>query len=305
MKIRLSHTAIDEYLTCERKFQLNRLLEGHSSKSTNEHFAFGHSYEAGCTEYLLSRNVDLSLWKAYLAYHGVEDDVILIPESQKKTEMVAINLVLASIPHLDTLLEEWELAYFQGKPATQLSFRIDIDDIFYYVGYVDLVLRNIYTGKYMVIDFKTTGMNHYVLDPMYENSPQLLGYSIVIDRVVGEDHGEYNVGYFVGQLGAGNGFQPKIHNLIYTKTLKDRLDFVITLGMDVKRMREQLELEIFPKRYAGCMHYNRPCFHFGSCGLHSLDKPKQEEEDTVEYQFCFQLDDLVANHINRINNWRN
>lgn len=159
MKIRLSHSALEEYLTCERKFELNRLLESHQTKRTNEHFAFGHSYEAGCTTYILTGNQEKAIWDAYLAYHGIEDDIICIPETQKKNEMVAVNLVLASMYDIDNMMQEWEIATFQGKPAVQLSFRINIDDIFYYVGYVDLVMRNRYSGKYMVKDFKTTGMN--------------------------------------------------------------------------------------------------------------------------------------------------
>ena len=300
MKIRLSHSALEEYLTCERKFELNRLLESHQGKRTNEHFAFGHAYEAGCTTYILTGSQDKAVWDAYLAYHGMEDDVICIPETARKNEMVATNLVLASMYNLDTMMEEWEVATFQGKPAVQLSFRIDIDDLFYYVGYVDLVMRNRYSGKYMVKDFKTTGMNLLTLDPLYANSPQLIGYSIVIDSVVGKENSDYDVGYFVGQLGSGNGFQPKIHDLLFTKSLKDRLNFFITLGTDVERMRRQLDMGIFPQRLAGCLHYNKPCFHFGGCGLHSLDRRKTQEEDTTEYQFTFKLEDLIQDHLERI-----
>ena len=60
------------------------------------------------------------------------------------------------------------------------------------------------------------------------------------------------------------------------------------------------ELGVYPKRYQACLSFNRPCIHFGTCHLHSFDKEKEIEPDEIEYQFCFNLDDLVASHLQRI-----
>ena len=298
--IRLSHTAMEALTVCERKFQLNRLLTtSFSGPSANPNFAFGHSYEAGCVEFLLSLDKDRALWKSYMAYSGEDEYGIVIPENSKKNEMTAINLVQASFPHLENLLEEWEIATFQGKPATQLSFRVNIDETFYYVGYIDLVLRNRFTGRYAVLDFKTTGLTLLVLDPLYQNSGQLIAYSIVLDEIVGPELSSYDVIYFVGQLGAGNGFQPKVSTLVFPKTLKDRLNFFISLGMDVQRLAMMREYGIFPQRGGSCLQYNKSCFHFGTCGLHSLDKEKVFKEDTTEYQFTFSLDQIIEHHLER------
>mgnify|MGYP007049918413 CR=1 FL=1 len=137
------------------------------------------------------------------------------------------------------------------------------------------------------------------MDSIYLNSAQLIGYSIVLDFIAGKDNVEYDVYYFVGQLGAGNGYVPKIHNLCYPKSLKDRLNFFITLGMDVERLSKMLEYNIFPQRGAACNSFNRPCYHLGTCGLHSLDRMKEEEPDTTEYQFVMNLDDVIKDHIER------
>lgn len=299
MKIRLSHTAMEKFLECERKFQLDRLLESIRDPTASEHFAFGHAYEAGCVSYILNKDKDLAIWACYMAYFGMEGDLIAIPETQVKNEMTAMNLVIASFPHLDSLLEDWEVAIFQSRPATQLSFKVDIDETFYYVGYIDIVLRNRYTGRYAVMDFKTTGLSLLNLEPLYQNSAQLVGYSISLDFIVGKDCAEYDVLYFVGQLMKGKEWMPKITPLVFEKTLKDRLNFFITLGMDTKRLAEMLELGIFPQRGSTCLKYNKPCYHFGTCGLHSLDKLKAEEEDRTEYQFSFTLDEVIKDHMER------
>jgi len=48
------------------------------------------------------------------------------------------------------------------------------------------------------------------------------------------------------------------------------------------------------------LQYNRPCQFFGVCGLHSLDQYKEIPEDTIEYQFIYNMDDLIQDHLKRI-----
>lgn len=294
--IRLSFSALEELLTCERKFQLNRLLARDRESSVNPNFAFGHAFEAGCVSYILHGNEDQAIWETFMAYQCDGE----IPFSVKKTALTAVNTVKAAFSRLDNLLEDWEVATFQGKPAVQLSFRINIDETFYYVGYIDLVLHNKYTDMYAVWDAKTTGLNLTDLTPLYQNSAQLIGYSIVLDGIVGKEYTEYAVQYFVGQIGATDGFKPAIVPLIFEKTLKDRLNFFITLGMDIERLKLMQQTAIYPQRGASCLRFNKPCFYFTTCGLHALDIPKQEEPDEVEYQFVFNLEDIVQDHMERI-----
>lgn len=305
--IRLSHSALEELLTCERKFQLNRLLERDNERTVNDNFCFGHAFEAGCVSYILHGDKDKAIWDTFMAYPEViytssgEVESVEIPDSVKKTVEVAVNMVIAAFPHLDTFLEDWEVASFAGKPASQLSFRVNIDETFYFVGYLDLAIRNKWTGKYAVWDAKTTGLAIHDLSPVYMNSMQLIGYSIVLDKIVGEEYTDYDVHYFVGRVGAGNGFQPQIIPFVFAKNLKDRLNFFITLGLDVERLTKMKAIGIFPQRGASCLKYNRPCYHFGTCGLHALDKEKEIEEDKTEYQFTFNLEDLIQDHMERIN----
>lgn len=294
--IRLSFSALEELLTCERKFQLNRLLLRDRESSVNANFAFGHAFEAGCVSYILNRDEDRAIWDTFMAYQCEGE----IPYSTKKTALTAVNTVKAAFSRLDNLLEDWEVAIFQEKPACQLSFRINIDETFYYVGYIDLVLHNRFTNMYAVWDAKTTGLNLLDLAPLYQNSAQLIGYSIVLDSIVGEDYTEYAVQYFVGQIGATDGFKPTIVPLIFEKTLKDRLNFFIMLGMDIERLKLMQQVNIYPQRGGACLRFNKPCFHFTTCGLHALDIPAKEEPDEIEYQFVFNLEDIVKNHMKRI-----
>jgi hypothetical protein len=165
---------------------------------------------------------------------------------------------------------------------------------------MDFVMRNRWTGRSAVFDAKTTTLNFQDLAPAYQNSPQLIGYSIVLDQIVGASQSEYDVCYFSGKLGSGNGFSPEIKPYFFPKTLQDRLQWFISLGMDVNHLKEMASLGIYPMRGESCIQFMRPCKHFGVCQLHSFDQPAVEEPDLQEYQFVYQLEDVISDHVRRI-----
>ena len=292
---RLSHSSLNLLNKCERFYQLERLLLGSTERQHYPATVLGTAYGAGVASYLVHQDQDKALYDLWLAYFPILEDAV-------RTEAVAANLLIASIPELDNLLQDWEVLTFNSKPAVELSFSLQIDPKFYYVGYVDVVLKNKWTGRVAVMDVKTTALKLLDLSPLYQNSDQCLSYSIVLDKVVGEANADYDVLYFVGQLGSGNGFSPIIKPYSFSKSLHDRLDWFISLGLDVKHITEMMELGIFPKRGDACLQYNRPCKHFGTCQLHGFDRmPEEVEEDTKEYQFTFELEALIQDHIDRIN----
>lgn len=299
MKIRLSHSALNTFLTCERKFQLDKLLEGDYSEESPS-LSFGKGFGAGVASYLLHQDVDRAVMDGYLAYYPVLEDA-------KKNEIVLVNLLLNTVSKLDDLLYDWEVAYFQGKPAIELSFRLNnlaqsSEHEIYFVGYVDVVLKNRWSGRYAILENKTTSINLYDISPLYKNSGQALGYSIVLDRIAGKEHSEYDVIYLIGQLNTKSAeslFSPKIHVLTYPKTLQDRLNWFIALGMDVHRLEKMLELNVFPYRGNNCLQYMKPCPHFGTCTLTNLDRYKEQEEDEIEYQFVYDLEELIQDHLQR------
>ena len=119
-------------------------------------------------------------------------------------------MVQAAFPYLDNFLEDWEVATFNGKPASQLSFPVNIDETFYFVFLLGPGNQKQIHRQVRSLGCKTTGLTIHDLSPVYANMLQLIAYSIVLDKVVGEDYSDYDVYYFVGRVGAGNGFQPQI-----------------------------------------------------------------------------------------------
>lgn len=294
--IRLSHSSLSTLHSCERKFQLEKLLSG-TEREESEHFAFGHAIGVGVATYFETSDEVLSIYKAWLAYWPEI-------ETAKKNWPKAHAALLNAFPHIDNLKQDYDVVEYEGKPAAELSFRLDVNDAFYFVGHIDLVLRHKWTGRYCVFEVKHTGLTIQDLSPLYANSGQALGYSIALDRIVGSEQSSYDVVYFVVQLGRAESYDSNIHVIPFQKTLLDRLHWFVTLGMDVRRIEEMEEIGIFPKRGDSCLKYNRPCQHFSTCSLHSFDTPIEPTEDTTHYHFHYRLDELVQDHIARVNTER-
>lgn len=289
--IRLSHSTLQTLHTCERKFQLDKLLVTEIEREETEHTAFGKAFGAGVATYLVTQDANRAMYEAWLAYWPEL-------ETDKKSMARCVAALEVAFPRLDTILIDYEIVSFNGCPAVELSFKLNISESFYFVGYIDAVLKNRYTDQHVVFECKTTGLQLFDLSPLYQNSGQALGYSIALDKIAGRELSSYGVLYFVAQL--PKDFTPKIQIFEWTKTLADRLNWFISLGLDVNHLTEMAKLGVYPKRGDACLQYNRPCKYFGVCGLHSADILKKLEEDLIEYQFTYSLEELIQDHLERI-----
>jgi hypothetical protein len=277
--------------TCERMYQLEHVLANGAAREESEHFSFGHGFGEGVAHYLVNQDKDAALLTAWLAYWPQI-------ETEKKNQAKCLNALNVAFPHLDNILQDYEVVEFEGKAAVELNFRLNIDKTYYFAGHIDVVLKNKWSGIYFIFEVKTTGLNLHDIDPLYKNSGQALGYSIAMDRIVGEKLSSYGIIYFVAQL--GKDYTPQIKVLPYNKTLLDRLNWFMTLGLDVEKLHRMAELDAYPKRGNSCLNYMRPCRHFGICGLHALDRVASFVPDKEVYQFEYNMDELVKEHIERI-----
>ena len=144
---------------CPRKFELDRLLPDSVDWNSQEDqdLAFGSIVGAGVAEYLVSRNLDKAYFAAFLTcttdldFHTTESGT-----AAGKTFWHALFAISRF-----TLLDEqeyrdYEVVYFQGKPAVELSFLVDCGDGFTHQGHVDILLQHKRTKNYRVLDCKTT-----------------------------------------------------------------------------------------------------------------------------------------------------
>lgn len=294
---RLSDSTWDTLDLCERRFQLDRMIANLDRdvavRQGSPEMVRGSAYGVGVQSYMLHGDMDLALYEAWQAYWP------MLENPPKTFEARTLNNLLASREAMDKLREEYEVAIFNDKPAIELSFRLNLDDKWYYVGYIDIVLLHRKEKFYAVFECKTTGFNHTDLTPLYRYSGQALGYSIILDQIAGAEQTDFTTLYFVCRDHPKN-FIPDIYTFPFKKTLLDRFKWFMTLGMDLNHLNSMMELDMFPLRKKGCVSYGRVCPHFGFCHMTAGDKPRAIPEDTNTYQFVYNLQDVIEDHVKRI-----
>lgn len=294
---RLSDSTMDTLNLCERRFHLDRMVANTErdvqARQGSPETVRGHAFGVGVQSYMLHGDIDLALYETWQAYWP------MLENPPKTFEARTLNNLLACKEIMDKLRSEYRVATFNGQPAVELSFRLNLDERWYYVGYIDLVLQHIQEGTYAVFECKTTGFNHTDLTPLYRYSGQALGYSIILDQIAGAEQTDFTTLYFVCRDHPKN-FVPDIYTFPFKKTLLDRFKWFMTLGMDLNHLNSMMELGMFPMRKKGCVAFGRVCPHFGFCHMTAGDKQREVPTDSNTYQFVYNLQEVIEDHVKRI-----
>lgn len=290
----LSYSGILNLHTCPRKFQLYRLRTTHraeeDAKSTIT-FAFGHIFGEAIQLALEGKSEQEIIWKMFLGWHTdlFAEDIKLA----KSFWIAVIGLRKFLAMRQAGFLQEYELVYYNGKPACELSFAIDFPDGFRIRGFVDAVLRHKESGKVIVLECKTTGSTT-VNPASYKNSAQAIGYSIVLDAIF-PDLSSYEVLYLV--YGTKNQeFTP----IPFAKTYLQRALWIRELLLDIEMIKLYEEAEVYPMHGESCYSFFRECEYLNTCQLSTeyLTKPCTEaEKDSTEYQITLSLENLLDTQI--------
>ncbi len=299
--VRMSHSSRAMLHSCERKYYLARykLLDSISiqeadSNKNNTHLDFGTAIGAGIQALLVTEgDLTKALWIALREFN-------FAAETDTKNVLSLIHAIQAF--HVQWDYDDWEVAYYtkDGKsiPAAELSFKIllDSDSGDYTCGYMDIVLRSKRTGLYTVVEVKTTGTRLQHIEPLYSNSDQGVGYSVVLDSIQVESS-TFHVLYLVCQF-PGNNILCKWHFLPFLKTKKDRLEFLLTQQMDYQYLKNLEEIDYWPMRGNACMSFNRPCFLYGICNLETIqDLPYQPPRPEDNWTFTYHIQDLIRTQL--------
>lgn len=287
----LSYSSLLTLHSCPRKFQLSRLRTTHrteeSLKSTIT-FSYGHVVGEGIQKALEGWSEDQIIWHMFLGWHT--QSLFDADEKLNKsfwTAVIAVQRLLSM--RAGGFLDDYELVYYDGKPACELSFCVTFPDGFRLRGFVDAVLRHKHTGAVIVLECKTTGST--TLNPAtYKNSAQAIGYSIVLD-VLFPELSSYDVLYLIYQTKS-----QEYTVITFAKTYLQRALWIRELLLDIEMIKLYSEAEVFPMHGESCVSFNRDCEYLQSCGLSTsyLTKPcKPEDLDQTEYQINLTLADLL------------
>lgn len=293
----LSYSSLLTLHQCPRKFQLNRLRTTHRTEvddKSNITFAFGHVVGEGIQNILEGKSETEVIFKAFLGWHA--DLAASDPKGKKSFWSAAYAILKFASLYSAGFLDEYELVYYNGKPACELSFSILFPGGFRLRGFVDAVLRHKESGKIVVLECKTTSLTN--LNPAtYKNSSQAIGYSVVLD-VLFPDISSYEVIYLVYQTGSQE-YTP----IPFIKSYHQRALWIRELLLDIEMIEVYENAEVYPMHGESCTSFGRDCEYFNTCTLSTgyLTKPcTPEEEDKTKYQIELSLTDLLDSQLSKI-----
>lgn len=289
--IRLSYSTNSLVESCARKFQLTKDKKltdwdiPRATRENNQHLDFGTAIGIGTANYIVTKDLEKAIWTSLVSFNYAEET-----ETKNALSLVTCLQALAHSWNPD----QWEIAYYNGKPAVELSFKITLDDATqdYYCGYVDLVLIHKQSKLAVVLEVKSTGSRLNDLNPYYQNSAQGLGYSTILDSITGGSS-SWQVLYLVYQF-TQNNIIPKLHIFPYTKNIRDRLEWLIDLRFLYERVLQYYDIGYWPKRGTGCMFYNKLCEFFKLCDIEALQHGEEALiTKEANWDFVFHINDLI------------
>lgn len=300
--LNLSYSSLLTAHLCPRKFQLDKLQatrDTTESQSDSITFSYGHIVGLGIQMVLEHKSLDEFLWQAFLTW---TPELFADNPKQNKSFAHSIYAVHKFKAMLDAgYLENYELVYYDGKPACELSFIITLPNGFKYRGFVDAVLRHKITGQVIVLECKTSSAIN--LNPAtYKNSAQAIGYSIVLDAIFPE-LSAYSVIYLVY-----SSKELQYEQLEFKKSYLQRARWIQELVLDCEILTLYETNNLYPMHGENCVQYFRDCSYLGLCEMPDdrITSPLTQAGleklviDNEKYQIKITLEDLIQTQLSKV-----
>lgn len=292
----LSYSSVNTLNQCARKYELYKRRSTRSSEESEQAsvtFAFGHVVGEGIQAVMRGESERDVVMGMFLMW---KPDLFALHQRHKKSFWFAVLAIQKFIRLREAgFLKEYDLVYYNGKPATELGFAITLPDGFRLRGFVDAVLVHRETGEVIVLECKTTWSE--VQPAKYKNSAQGIGYSVVLD-VVFPDISSYKVLYLVYHTGDRE-FTP----IPFVKSYLQRAAWIRTLLLDVERIKMYEAAELYPMNGESCFAFGHECEYFQVCTMSTSSLTKNcsaDQEDKAEYEVQLTLADLIETQMKKV-----
>lgn len=294
---RRSHSSFQS--SCPRRSMLTALT-GEREEGTI-HTEFGSAYGEGAQAIMQGKTIEEAIWAAFMAFKGDFEE--MQDKRNRKSFWECVDAVERFKLFWELVAEpEYELLYFTDQfgnnvPAVELSFRLDFADGYYFIGYIDAVLRNRITGELVVLELKTTS-DQNVPEAKYKNSNQALGYGLVLDYfadLIGAVGSSYTVLYLV------YGTKEQEFSIFpFAKNAVDRVDWLRDTLNKFTFWDYYIKQRHFPKNGDACYSFGRVCNFFGQCDTDpnflssSIQRKGFDRDEENSYHVRLSYEDMVA-----------
>lgn len=267
----LSHSSRTNLHKCPRKFQLYRqsskqvLMADEKEVAQGVTFAYGSAVGVGVQSVLEDKSENQVYLDTFLEW-----DVDLLDNNPKQKK--SFWLAMFAVKKFMTLreagfLDEYELVYYKGKPAVELSFQINLPNGFKYRGFLDAALQHKVSKEVLVLENKTSSGT--ANSAYFKNSGQALGYSVVLD-ILFPNLSSYNVLYLVYETKS-----MEYVELPFKKSLLQRALWLQELLIDTQMIELYHSYETYPMHGENCFDFFRECEYLSLCTMSTdrLTKP--------------------------------
>lgn len=260
--LNLSYSSLLTLHACPRKFQLYRMKSAQGLPAEDDTseltFAYGHAVGTGISDVLLGNSEDTIVFDMFRNW---ETELDAENTKQQKSFWLAVTAIQKFMSLRDNgFLDEYELVYYNGKPAVELGFRITFPDGFVFRGFVDAVLKHRITGKVIVLECKTSSASN-LNAATYKNSAQGIGYSVVLDAIFPE-LSSYEVLYLVYKTK-----EREYECLPFEKSYFQRALWIRELLLDIETIKLYEQAGVYPMRGESCYSFFRECEYINLCTL--------------------------------------
>lgn len=275
--IRLSHSTLQTYDSCPRKFEFTKLYQ--NPKHTDSLAAsFGSALHIGFQEYLISGDYNRAVYKMMLAYPWEYGES---PTKDRSAEgaLALLDEMIRVFPS-----ERFQLAHItidgEVRPCVEVPFQIHFEGFeniyqpaldgtspprkiaLTYVGFMDLVLYDNEEDRYIVVDIKTTAESAQDQSPKYRYSDQCVPYGLVLNKILGVPSDDLSIAYYVANPSVAT---PRATMIYFYKSSEDLSDWQMQMVECLNSLKKRIQLGWFPRTRSGCLAYKRVCPFYEYC----------------------------------------
>ena len=256
---------------CERKYQLYKILNYAplTAREDTIHTLFGKA--VGVAVPILCKDPDAIDEAMHAAFMEWRTDMMW-EHINAKSIVTCLQAVKEFAVEAKLLKSQgWEIATLDGgKPATEISFKLTVKGLGYYIGYIDLILYNEALQSYRVIEVKTM-QGDYDSD-QWQHRMQDVGY-LFVGALTGVYQNTTQYPTYVCKVGERFWNMP-----LYSRTEEDFKHFLYVLTTTLYRIKLNKLNGVFP-RSGNCTTYGQLCPAFADCQQDIQYTPDIHNED--------------------------
>lgn len=276
-----SHSLDNVFDSCPRKFEFMTLFDKRPPREEGFAASVGDAVHDGVQGWAIARQeghreaecIEKAMWLAAKRYPWHLEMSQYAPDTRAFGAVIDMIYKIVRLPYWD----DHELVAVDGRGwAVEVPWRIkhksfglvhvkalNRDVMLMTQGKIDLILRQVNTGKIKTVDIKSTVTPEHLLEAEYKFSGQMVGYSSVVHAMLGVSVGDFDIDYLVGRFNSSE--RPEVKVLPIHKDAEEIEDYWRAKFTKLSLMKSYAEEGWFPRRNGSCHAWNSPCQCLSIC----------------------------------------